>query len=41
MAETVREADAHSQRRWTAGPTTSSHQYTLGYDVAARRTAAV
>ena len=34
VMENVREADAHSIKLWTAGPTTSN-QYTLGYDVAA------
>ena len=41
MAEKVREADAHSPKRWSTGPTPSSNQETLGYDVAARSTAAV
>ena len=40
MAEKVRAADAHSPKRWAAGPTTSSTQYALVYVVAATRTAA-
>ena len=34
MVEKVREADAHSLKRWVAGPITSSNPYTLGYNVA-------
>ena len=42
MAEKVREADAHSLKRWAAGLTTSSNQWTLRYfDVAAGSIAAV
>ena len=41
MVEKVREADAHSPKYWATGRTTSSNQYTLGYDVAAKRIAAV
>ena len=41
MAEKVREANAHSPRRWAAGPTNSFNQQTFGYDVAARSIAAV
>ena len=40
MAKNVREADAHSPKRWAAGRTTSN-QLTLAYDVAAKSIAAV
>ena len=39
MVEKVREADAHSPKRWATGRTTSSTQYTLGYDVMTKRIA--
>ena len=41
MAEKVREADAHSPKRWATGRTTSSNQYALGHNVASKRIAAV
>ena len=39
MAEKVREAYAYSRKRWTTRRTTSN-QWALGYDVAAKRIAA-
>ena len=41
MAERVREADAHSLKRWAAGRITFFNLLTLGYDVAAKGVAAV
>ena len=41
MPAKVREADAHSPKHWAAGPTTSSNQQTLGYDLAASDIVAV
>ena len=41
VAEKVREAEAHSSKRWAAGPATSSNQYVdVRYDVADRSIAA-
>ena len=39
MEEKVRDADAHSPKRWAAVRTTSSNQWRLGCDVMARRAA--
>ena len=41
MADKVRQAHDHSHKRWANGSTTSSNQYTLGYDVVAKRMAAL